>query len=96
MRSRHRCGGPWGDLLPTPQTLPLSGSDRLGTSTRTCLDCVLSPMASQAQTPWPAVWVLQCVHLQAELKVLQEAEELLSPSVRPVSHDFLKDIPHAF
>lgn len=54
--------------------------------------------------PWlprhklPGLWVecLSVLHLQAELKVLQEAEELPSPSVRPVSHDFLEDIPHAF
>lgn len=46
----------------------------------------------------PGLWV-ECftvLHLQAELKVLQEAEELPSPSVRPVSHDFLKDIPQPF
>lgn len=35
-------------------------------------------------------------YLQAELKVLKEAEELPSPSVGLVSHYFLKDIPHPF
>lgn len=44
------------------------------------------------------LWVerFSVMHLQAELKVLQEAEELPSPTVGPVSHNFLKDVPHPF